>query len=110
MRKDFSQQLGQRIVIQGKSKTQFLNVADITHIECEDAIATAHTNNTSVSAAKQLKEFEKDLAELGFIRINRSTLINEAHVRCYTGGPKKTIEMDNGKTFNVSRRKAHLLK
>ncbi len=110
MRLDYSQQLGQRIVIHGKSKTEFLDISDITHIACEDSVATAYTSDSCVSAAKQLKEFEEELSELGFIRINRSTLINEAHIRSYTGGEKKTLELINGETFSVSRRKAYLLK
>ena len=110
MRRDYSQQLGQRIVIHGKTKTQYLNVCDITYINCQDALVTTHTYDFSVSATKQLKEFEEELSELGFIRINRSTLVNQAHVKSYTGGEKKSLELTNGKTFSVSRRKAHLFK
>lgn len=110
MRKDFSQQQGQRIIIHGKSKTEYLDVTDITHISCEDALVTAHTSNFSVSATKQLKEFEDELSDLGFIRINRSTLINQAHIKSYTGGDNKSIALTNGETFSVSRRKAHLFR
>ena len=110
MRQDYSQQLGQRIVIHGKSKTQYLNVSDITHINCENTLVTTHTSEVSVSATKQLKEFEEELSELGFIRINRSTLINQAHIKSYTGGHKKSIELTNGESFIVSRRKAFLFK
>lgn len=110
MKRDYSQQLGQRIAIHGKSKTEYLNVKDITHIESEDAIVTTHTADTCVSATKQLKEFEDELSDLGFIRINRSTIINRAHIKSYTGGDKKKVELANGEEFLVSRRKAHLFK
>jgi DNA-binding LytR/AlgR family response regulator len=110
MRRDYSQQLGQRIVIHGKTKTQYLNVTDITHINCEDTLVITHTSDFSISANKQLSEFEDELSDLGFIRINRSTLINQAHIKSYTGGEKKTLELINGITFSVSRRRAFLFK
>lgn len=110
MRKDLSHQLGQRIVIQGKTKTQYLDVKDITHIDCEDSIVTTHTADLSVLANKQLKEFEDELSDLGFIRINRSTLVNQTHIKSYTGGEKKILELTNGSTFPVSRRKAYLFR
>jgi len=110
MRKDFSQQLGQRIIIPGGHKTQYFDVADITYICCEDATVSIHTLDSSVSTSKQLKDLEDELADLGFIRINRSTIINQAHIRSYTGGEKKSIELTNGQYFAVSRRKAHLFK
>ena len=110
MRRDYSQQLGQRIVIHGKSKSQYLNVTDITHINCEDTLVTTHTSDFSVSAKNLLSDFEDELSDLGFIRINRSTLINEAHIKSYTGGEENILELTNGETFPVSRRKAHLLK
>lgn len=110
MRRDFSQQLGQRIIIPGKSKSQYINIAEITHINSEDSVVTTHTSACSVSACKQLKEFENELETLGFVRINRSTLVNEAHISSYTGGEKKIVEMTNGQQFEVSRRKARHFK
>lgn len=110
MRRDYSQQLGQRIVIQGKSKTQYLDIADITHIICKNSVVTTHTADISIAANKQLKDFEKELNDLGFVRINRSTLINQIHIKSYTGGEEKMLELTNGKTFSVSRRKAHLFR
>lgn len=110
MKQDFSQQQGQRIIITGKSKTQYVDVSEITHICCEDSIVTTYTKKLNVSATKQLKDFEEELSDLGFIRINRSTLINQAHIKSYTGGKKKTVELANGERFSVSRRKAHLFK
>ena len=110
MRKDFSHQLGQRIAIHGRKHTQYLDVKDITHINCKDSNVITYTSETVVTASQQLKEFEQELGELGFIRINRTTLINEAHIKTYTGGEEKRLELTNGEVFSVSRRKAHLLK
>lgn len=110
MKRDFSHQLGQRIAIPGKSKTQFVDVANITHICCEDSIVTTYTEEQSIAASKQLKEFEEELKEFGFMRINRSTLINQAHIKSYKGGEKKSVELVNGESFTVSRRKAYLFK
>lgn len=110
MRRDYSQQFGQRIVIHGKSKTQYLDITTITHISCKNAIVTTYTDDLSIPTTKQLQDFENELTELGFIRINRSTLINQIHIKSYSGGEKKTLELTNGETFSVSRRKAHLLR
>lgn len=110
MKCDFSHQLGHRIAIQGKFKTQYVDVADITHICCEDSIVTTYTQEQRIAASKQLKAFEEELKEFGFIRINRSTLINQAHIKSYKGGEKKSVELVNGAAFTVSRRKAYLFK
>ena len=110
MKRDFSHQIGQRIAIQGKSKTQYVDVSNITHICCEDSIVTTYTREQNISASKQLKEFEEELRDLGFIRINRSTLINQAHIKTYKGGDNKFVELNTGERFPVSRRKAHLFK
>lgn len=110
MKRDFSHQVGQRIAIHGKSTTQYVDIADITHICCEDSIVTTHTKEQSITANKQLKEFEEELQELGFLRINRNTLINEAHIKSYKGGESKSVELNNGEHFPVSRRKAYLFK
>lgn len=110
MRKDFSRQTGQRIAIHTRMQTQYLDIKDITHIDSKDSVVSTHTLETVVTASQQLKDFEEELHELGFIRINRTTLINEAHIKTYTGGDKKKLELVNGEVFTVSRRKAHLLK
>ncbi len=110
MRQDYSCQFGQRIIIHGKTRTEFLDVSQITHFDSKNALVTAYTTDENISVAKQLKEFEEELKDLGFIRINRSTLINQAFIKYYTGGENKIVELINGQQFTVSRRKAHLFK
>lgn len=110
MRLDYSKQLGQRIVIHGKQKSQYLNISDITHISSINTHVTIYGKEIKISSCRQLKDFEEELVELGFARINRSTIINLAYIKTYNGGDKKSVELVNGNDFTVSRRKAHLFK
>lgn len=110
MRKDYSLQIGQRIAIQSKKECQFIDISQITHINRKDEAVTTYTFDSNITASMHLKEFEEELSQLGFVRINRTTIVNLAHIKTYTKGEKKAIELTNGETFVVSRRKAHLFK
>lgn len=110
MRKDHSNQLGQRIVIHSKTVKRYIDVSDITHISRLDSLVNIYTTDSFICSSRQLKDFEIELEGLGFIRINRTTIINEAHISSYCGGEEKSLEMTNGEVFSVSRRRASLLK
>ena len=110
MRKDYSDQIGQRIVIHSKAVKRYVDVSKITHISRFDSLVNIYTTDSFVCANQQLKEFENELEGLGFIRINRTTIINEAHISAYFGGEGKNLEMTNGEVFSVSRRRVSLLK
>lgn len=110
MRRDYSHQIGQRIVIRTKEMIHHVDVSDITHISCDNALVITYTPSTSISVNKQLKEFEKELSDFGFIRINRSTIINQAYIKSYSNGTAKSLELTNGEVFPVSRRRAYQLR
>jgi DNA-binding LytR/AlgR family response regulator len=60
----------------------------------------------SYYSSKDLKLFEDMLEKIGdFIRINKSAIINSNHIKSYSKGEICVIEMINGTSFEVSRRK-----
>lgn len=54
---------------------------------------------------KTLKEYEDMLEETGFMRIHKSNLVNMSHVKRVISGTQLQVEMSNGESLSVSRRK-----
>lgn len=63
-----------------------------------------------ITTSRTLVDYEELLNEYGFFRIHQSTLINLRHVTGYIKGDGGTVEMTDGKSFQVARnRKQHFL-
>lgn len=106
-----SSQKGKKIAIKQRDSVQLCDIDKITYLECNSYITTVHQiDENPLSVAKLLKDFENDLIEFGFIRVNRSELVNLAHVRKYSGGSKRILELTNGYEINVSRRNVFKIK
>ena len=77
---DYSKQTGKKITTKG-DKTKFINVENIIYIKCEDYLSTIFlNNNTEIVEVKKLREFEKELSEIGFFRIRNNTIINGNYI------------------------------
>ncbi len=100
MIKDFSEQLGKKLVL----KSVLINIQDIEYIYCEDYICSVFYLDKKISVAKQLCEFETEFEGLGFFRINRTVLVNLYHIAEFDL-TKKEIILTYGNVFPVSRRK-----
>ena len=73
---DYSKQIGKKITTKGNQKV-CIHLESIMYIQSEGGLATIFLNDeSSVEEIKTLKEFEKDLFDAGFVRINRNTIIN----------------------------------
>jgi DNA-binding LytR/AlgR family response regulator len=77
---DYSKQTGKKITTKGDKK-RFINIEEIMYIQCEDYVSTLFLHNsTKIREVKTLREFEKELAELGFFRIRNNTIINGNYI------------------------------
>lgn len=64
------------------------------------------SDNQQFILSKSLKYYENLLAKYGFIRPNKSFLLNSMYIVAYS---KSEIRLQSGKTFNISRRKQRTL-
>lgn len=60
--------------------------------------------------AASLIRVEEILPASSFVRVHRSHLINKAFIRKIHGGEHKVVELINGETIAISRRKKKLVK
>ena len=67
------------------------------------------TNGTKLVVCRILKEFEDLLADLNFLRVHNSSLINLTHVKKYVKGDGGYVIMSDDETVEVSRRKKNEL-
>ncbi len=100
-------QLPQKIAFHVNDMVQFIDLADIVHIE-----GMGNYSRVFVASGQEfviprlLKDFEDYFGPTSvLIRINRSVLVNAGHILSYSKGETCVISMDSGKSFEVSRRK-----
>lgn len=106
MNKDFSKQRDQRLIVNERGKTQFIDIIEITHLTCEAYLTTIHTiKGKQITVTKLLKEFEKELVDFGFFRVNRNTLINMKYIASMKTRNKPSIELLNNCEIFVSCRR-----
>lgn len=106
MKKDFSKQKDQRIIIKEKNLIRYINVEDIKYITCDGYISIIHLSNTKkISVSKLLKLFESELNLLEFKRANRSTIVNILYIKKITIGTNAELELISGETIPISRRR-----
>jgi len=72
-------QLEHTITVKVKEEYRFIPINEVTHITCDSYLSTIHLLDTKqkVYITKLLKEFEVELADKGFIRINHNALANK---------------------------------
>lgn len=95
-----------RIAIPSMEGIQFVNTDNIIFLEANSNYTCFYINNNSkITVAKTLKEFEEILPQGIFIRIHHSYIINKNMVEKYIRGEGGQVIMKNGKVLDVSRRK-----
>jgi two-component system LytT family response regulator len=83
MKKDYSCQNDIKITVKENNKIRQINIGDISYIKCDSYVSTIHfiDADKSISITKLLKRFEIELSEFGFIRANRSCLVNVRYIK-----------------------------
>jgi two-component system LytT family response regulator len=96
-----------KIAIHHNEKVVLLTVGDLISVEVQENLCELKVQGSkSYYSSKDLKLFEDMLEKIGdFIRINKSVIINSNHIKSYSKGEICVIEMINGTSFEVSRRK-----
>ena len=108
---DFSKQNDQKLKIKEKSQISFIEMSEILYLQCEGYLTTIYlVNKTSVAIAKLLKDFEDELTQFGFLRVNHYTLINVRHINTLKICKQQRVVFINDVEIKISRRKLHLLK
>lgn len=99
--------IDQKMILQVGENMKIVTSSNIVAIEGDGNYCNISTiNNERFVTAKYLKEFEDYFGERStFVRIHRSCLINVAQIKGYNIGEPCIIEMNNGQTFEVARRK-----
>ncbi len=81
-------------------------VKDIVRVESSNNYSTLFfTNGKKLIVSKTLKEFEDLLVNYNFFRVHNSHLINIKMISKYNKADGGSIELDNGDTIEISRRR-----
>jgi len=102
-----------KVAVHVGEKVDLISATDIIYIEADGSYCriVAHsdkskTTNDKFTIAKFLKDFEEYFGENSdFVRIHKSCLINVRHIKNYSKREPCFIEMSDGITFEVARRK-----
>lgn len=102
-----------KLSVHYNDRVVFIKTKEISCIEAGDGKTTIWLNDQSrYYSSKRVGDFE-DLLEptMNFIRLNKSVMINSHHIRNYSKGEPCFITMNDGRSFEVSRRrKSEMLK
>lgn len=96
-----------KMAIRVKNNTMFIEMSKVSYIQADGNYSNIYlTTGTKYYVAKTLKEIDEFTTDLkGFIRINKSIIINSSLCENYQRGENYTIALKTGETFEVSRRK-----
>ncbi len=93
------------IFVQKSDKYYRINVDDILYFEASGDYTVISTSNEQYVSSKGISKLESKLDQTLFLRIHRSTIINQNHLseveKHFNGG--MIAIMQNGKTFPISR-------
>ena len=96
----------QRIAIPSLDGFQFVETGNIIYLEATSNYTCFYLiNNTKITVAKTLKDFEELLPSSVFIRIHHSYIVNKNMVEKYINGKGGQVVMKNGRILDVARRK-----
>lgn len=86
---------------------RFIEEKDIIYIEADGSYTKVTTvTGDRYTTARNLKDYEEYFGEQSdFVRVHRSCYINSKHIKEYNKGEPFIIEMINGQSFEVPRRK-----
>lgn len=96
-----------KIAVHAGEKVKLLSEMEIVFAEGDGRYChIILINGETYTTARNLKEFEAYFQITNnFVRIAKDLLINIKHIKNYSKGEPCIIEMANGKTFEVARRK-----
>ncbi len=103
---NISQPQNPRIGLPTGERIEFVEVSKI--IRCQGEGNYTHIyfeGNKSLLVAKTLVEFEDLLQEYSFLRVHKTHLVNMKHVAAYLKTDGGVLQLTNGDTISISRRR-----
>ncbi len=94
-----------KLAITVKDGTVFLGPEEIIRLQADGTYTHIFLKDQKFTAAKNIKEYEYLLLEYNFFRSHNSHLINLNHVKQYNKNGGYFVQMDDGSTAEISRRK-----
>ncbi len=105
---DFNCQRNNKIVLKEKSVIKLIGMSDIILITCDGYLTRVFIENgQSITISKLLKEFEIELEDYGFIRVNHNSIVNVYHIRSIERGNNRVLTLSNNLIIKISRRKLY---
>lgn len=97
----------QKIAVHHAEKVHLLNVSEIESIEADGRYSKLITGDVrEFYTARCVKDFEEYLYENPhFVRISKSCIVNVMYIRSYQKGEPCILEMNSGRSFEISRRR-----
>ncbi len=93
-----------KVIVPTTDGFKVVKTNQIIYIQADDNFSIMHLENGEKHmACRRLKFYEKNLNQVGFVRIHRSTVINVDKVKSYQKGRGGIVTMDNGKELDVSQ-------
>ena len=98
----------QTIALTSKGEIHFINITEILYLQAEGRYtAVFTTDNRSFIQTKHLGAYEKELANNNFLRVHKSYLVNNSHIKSVNKQTGK-IKLANDIEIAVSKRNLSL--
>lgn len=95
-----------KMIISTSENMRFVSINKIVWVEADNNYSNFHMKDgTDLMASKTLKHFESQLAEFGFVRAHRSSLVNLTYVDSLAYKDGGLIFLKTGETLDVTREK-----
>ena len=105
---ELTQHFGQaftKITVPTMSGFEFVDFVDIISFQSDGNYSNIRLKEKkTITATRQLGEFEELLLNYNFFRIHKSFIINLDHIKKYTKGDGGSVMMSDGSEIDVSRR------
>jgi two-component system LytT family response regulator len=94
-----------KIAIPVKDGVSFIDPGDIIRLQADGTYTHIFTGTNKYTACRNIKEYEDLLSDQYFFRAHNSHLINLKHVRHFTRVDGYFVQMSDGSTVEVARRR-----
>ncbi len=104
---NLKQNADKKMIIHFNNKAIPIRMSEVAYIVADANYSIIHLKDKQeYYTAKTLKDIQEYVEELpDFIRINKSVIVNTTSITQYQKGESYIIHMQNGKQFEISRRK-----
>ncbi len=97
-----------KIAIHHNDTVVFIPESEMEFIVADGRYCSINTSSgATYTMARSLKEMEEMLSKNYFMRISHSQLVNCLYIKSYSKGDPCFLELNSGKTFEISRRRKH---